>query len=334
MIVALSHSMETPTSIFVAGATGVLGRRLVPSLVEAGYAVVGTTRSREKAGRLKAAGADAVVLDALDRDAVVQAVADANPDVVMHQLTDLQGVRDFKRFDEEFAATNRLRTVALDYLLEAAVAAGARRFIAQSYTGWPNERSGSAVKTEDDPLDAHPTAATRESLAAIRYLETTVTGATNIEGLVLRYGMFYGPGTAISEDGEMVEMIRKRRFPVVGDGRGVWSFVHVDDAGSATVAAVSRGRPGIYNVVDDEPARVAEWLPYLAEAVGAKQPLRLPAWLVRPILGEHGISMMTRIRGSSNEKTRRELSWQPAYPTWRQGFTEALGMTPSDEATG
>jgi nucleoside-diphosphate-sugar epimerase len=311
--------------VFLAGATGVVGRRLVPALVAAGYEVTGTTRNQSKTDQLRAAGAEPVVLDPLDRHAVGTAVGKASPDVVMHQLTALTNLKpNFRRFDQQFAATNRLRTEGLDYLLEAAVAAGARRFIAQSYAGWPTERTGGAVKTEVDPLDPTPAAGSRESLAAIRHLEAAVTGTDRIEGVVLRYGGFYGPGTGFERGGPLLELVRKRRFPIIGGGTGVWSLVHIDDVASATVAAVERGAPGLYNVTDDEPAPVAVWLPYLAETIGAKPPRRLPAWLARPLLGDHGMSMMTTMRGSSNAKAKRELGWVLAYPSWRQGFRAGL----------
>jgi nucleoside-diphosphate-sugar epimerase len=202
--------------------------------------------------------------------------------------------------------------------------AGVRRFVAQSYTGWPNERTGSRVKTENDPLDRHPTAASRQTIAAIRRVESVVPSAP-LEGLVLRYGGFYGPDNALGRGGELLRMVQKRQLPVVGGGTGVWSFIHIDDAASATAIATERGAPGVYNIVDDEPAEVRVWLPYLAEMIGARPPLRLPAWLVRPLLGEHGVSLMTVVRGSSNAKARRDLGWTPAYPTWREGFRTGLG---------
>jgi 2-alkyl-3-oxoalkanoate reductase len=310
--------------IFLAGATGVVGRALVPVLVDAGHDVVGTTSSADKTDALAAAGAEPVVVDGLDADAVLAAVTAAKPDVVVHQLSALSGPASFKKFDETFALTNRLRTEGLDHLLAAARAAGATRFVAQSYTGWANERTGNWVKTEDDALDANPTAASRQTLDAIRYVESTVAGAPDLAGVVLRYGTFYGPGTGFAQGGEVLEMVRKRRFPVVGGGAAMWSFVHMDDVATATLAAVERRLAGIYNIVDDEPARVSEWLPYLAEVIGAKPPMRMPAWLARPMLGEHGISLMTAIRGSSNARAKRELGWTLAYPSWREGFRAAL----------
>ena len=311
--------------IFLAGATGAVGRRLLPMLVGAGHQVVGTTRSAKRARTVERAGGQAVVLDALDREAVLAAMTAAKPDVVIHQLTALAGPANLRRFDEYFAQTNRLRTEGTDILLAAARLAGARRFVAQSYTGWPNARTGSAVKTEDDPLDPRPTTASRLSLAAIAHLESAVTGADGLAGVVVRYGSLYGPGTAVGVNGELVEMVRRRRFPIVAGGTGIWSHVHVDDAAAATELAVDRATPGIYNIVDDEPAPVAEWLPALAEAIGAKPPYHVPAWLARPLVGEHGIALMTSIRGSSNAKAKRELAWRLIYPSWREGFRTGLG---------
>lgn len=300
--------------VFVAGATGALGRRLVPSLIAAGHEVVGTTRSESRAGELRAAGAETAVVDGLDRDATLRAVAKAQPDVVIHELTALSGGVNFKKFNESFAKTNELRTKGVDYLLEAAREAGATRFIVQSYTGWPNARTGNDVKAEEDELDPNPAPASRRTLAAIKYLESVVTTANDIEGLALRYGAFYGPGDP------MLELIAQRKLPIVGSGTGVWSFIHFVDAASATTAAVERGAPGLYNIVDDEPAPVATWLPYLADALGAKPPRRLPAWLAKPMIGELGINAMTANRGSSNAKAKRELGWTLRYPTWREGF--------------
>ncbi|HSK97526.1 MAG TPA: NAD(P)-dependent oxidoreductase [Euzebyales bacterium] len=310
--------------IFVAGATGAIGRRLVPLLVAAGHDVTATTRTPAKVQSLRASGAEPVVVDGLDADAVTDAVTSAKPEIVMHQLTALSGPPNLRRFDDYFAETSRLRTEGTDNLLRAARAAGTRRVLVQSYAGWSSERSGSPVKTETDPLDPHPTAASRRTVAAQRYLESTVTAATDIEGVVLRYGGLYGPGTSVGEGGELLTMIRRRMLPIVGGGTGIWSFVHVDDAAAATVLAIDHGTSGLYNIVDDDPAPVAEWLPYLADAIGAPRPLRLPAWLARPLIGAHGISMMTVIRGASNAKARRELGWTPSYPSWRQGFAHGL----------
>ena len=315
--------------VFVAGATGVVGTRLVPRLIDRGHEVIATTRSPGKVDRLHQLGALPVVVDALDEAGVLRAVAQAEPDVIIHQLTALASFKNLKRFDDEFATTNRLRTTGLDYLLRAARAAGTRRVIAQSFTGWPNIREGSPVKTEEDPLDPNPPAQMAKSLAAIRYLEATLTGAADLEGLALRYGTLYGPGTALGEGGDYLVAIKQRRLPIIGDGAGVWSFVHVDDAAAVTVLAVERGAQDLYNIVDDEPAPVAVWLPYLAEVLNAKPPRRLPRWIGRLVIGEAGVSMMTQIRGSSNAKAKRELGWQLRYRSWREGFREGLGDAPT-----
>jgi nucleoside-diphosphate-sugar epimerase len=307
--------------VLVAGATGALGKQLVPRLAASGHEVVGMTRSESKRDAVRALGATPAVADGLDPDAVARVVAEAEPEVIVHQLTALSGTPDMRRFDRYFAMTNRLRTEGTDHLLAAGRAVGTRRFVAQSFAGWPFARTGGPVKSEDDPLDPHPAAAMRETLDAMRHLESAVVGADWTEGIVLRYGGFYGPGTSLRPDGgEATELIRKRRFPVVGDGAGVWSFVHIEDAADATVAAVERGRRGIYNIVDDEPARVADWLPVVASAVGAPAPRRVPRWLGRLLGGEAGAVMMTEVRGASNAKAKRELGWQPAHPSWRQGL--------------
>ena len=310
--------------VFVAGGSGAIGRRLVPQLLAAGHDVVAMTRSPGKADVLRSLGADPAVVDALDRASVVQAVSRVEPDVIVHQLTGLTGISSFRNFDKEFELTNRLRTEGTDHLLAAAQASGVRRFVAQSYGNWIYARTGSALKTEDDPLDPNPPAHQVKSLEAIKYLESRVLGTDGIEGLALRYGGFYGPGTDLSTQGVFTEMVRKRRFPIVGDGAGVWTFLHIDDAASATIAAIERGAPGIYNVVDDEPAPVSRWLPQLAQALGAKPPLHVPVWIGRLAAGEVGVSMMTRIRGASNAKAKRELGWAPQHPNYREGFANAL----------
>jgi nucleoside-diphosphate-sugar epimerase len=309
--------------IFLAGATGAVGHRLVPLLVDAGHHVTGTTRDPRKADDLRAAGAEPVVLDALDRQAVLDAVVKAEPDAVVHQLTALRGIGNLRAFEREFAATNRLRTEGTGILLAAARAAGVRRFVAQSFGGWPYQRVGGPVKEETAPLDEHPAPNARSTLDAIRHLEAAVTGSPG--GIALRYGYFYGPGTTLSAGGEHLEMVRKRRFPVVGDGGAVWSFCHVDDAAGAALAALERGAPGVYNVADDEPAPVSEWLPELARIAGAPPPRRVPAWLARPLLGPQGMVLMTSARGMSNAKAKRELAWTPRYPSWRTGFARGLG---------
>jgi nucleoside-diphosphate-sugar epimerase len=291
---------------------------------------VGTATSAAKGSLVGELGAEPVVLDVLDRDAVMAAVLRAEPEVVIHQATALSGFsQNMRRFDKTFAATNRLRTLGTDNLLEAARAAGARRFVAQSFTGWTNPRSGTMVKTEDDPLDPHPLAATRETMAGIRHVESAATGAEGIEGVALRYGGFYGPGTSLAWDGEHAEVIRKRQFPIVGEGTGVWSFTHIEDAAYAALAAAERGAPGIYNIVDDDPAPVREWLPVLAAALGAKPPRHLPLWLGRLVGGELVAAMMTEQRGSSNAKAKRELGWEPRWASWRDGFP---ALAPVSEA--
>jgi 2-alkyl-3-oxoalkanoate reductase len=305
----------TKMRVFVAGATGVIGQFLVPGLITAGHEVTGSTRSSAKAATLKTQGATPVIVDGLDRDAVLKAVTAAQPEVIIHQMTALTSMRSLRNLDKTFAVTNELRSTGTDYLLEAAQQAGARRFIAQSFTGWNNTRSGSQVKTEEDPLDPHPLAGTTKSLAALRHLEEAVLKAVT-DGLVLRYGILYGHGASDL----MLEAVRKRQMPVVGGGTGIWSFTEVTDAAAATVAAVTRGAPGIYNVVDDDPAPASQWVPYLASSLGAKPPMRAPAWVGRLLGGELVASWMTQGRGASNAKAKRELGWTPAYPSWRDGF--------------
>ena len=301
--------------VFVAGATGAIGARLVPRLVRQGHDVIGTSRSRDNADRLLTLGAQAAVLDPLDRAAVREAVVAARPDAIVHQATALAGASDFKHFDQTFAATNRLRTVGTDALLAAAREAGTRRFVAQSYAGWPFAPDGGPVKTEDDPLDPTPVPEMSETLAAIEHLERSVVAAG---GLALRYGGFYG-----SPDDAQLEPVRKRQLPIVGDGDGVWSFVHLDDAAAATALALERGEPGVYNVVDDEPAPVREWLPALAAAIGAKPPRKVPRWLARLVAGEPAVMLMTESRGASNAKAKSRLGWTLRYPSWRDGFPAA-----------
>ena len=303
--------------VFVAGATGVVGQFLVPSLVAAGHEVTGTTRSTAKAATLQAAGATPIIVDGLDRQAVLDAVKTAQPEVIVHQMTALASMSSFRNFDKEFAVTNELRTRGTDYLLEAAQQAGTRRFIAQSFVGWNNSRTGGPVKTEDDPLDSDPVPSTRKSIAAIRHVDETVPGAVP-EGLVLRYGPFYGHGASDN----LLDAVRKRQMPVIGGGTGIWSFCEITDAAAATAAAVDRGAPGIYNIVDDDPAPVREWLPYLAECIGAKAPMHAPAWLGGLLAGQLVVSLMTRVRGSVNEKAKRELGWAPSYASWRDGFRD------------
>jgi nucleoside-diphosphate-sugar epimerase len=313
--------------ILVAGATGGLGRSLVPKLVAAGHEVTGMIRSESNAAAVRAQGAGVVIADGLDAEAVKRAVSTSEPEVVVHQMTALRGGIDFKKFDDSFAVTNRLRTEGTDHLLAAGRAAGVRRVVAQSYAPAIYARAGAPVKDEADPLDASPPGQARTTVEAIRHLERAVTEASWTEGVVLRYGSFYGPGTSISlgPEGTMLEVIRKRGLPLVGEAGGVWSFIHVEDAADATVKAIEgRGR-GVYNIVDDEPAAVAEWLPAAAQAVGAPAPRRVPRWLGRLFAGEFATVMMTEARGASNAKAARELGWTPRYASWRQGFATGLG---------
>jgi nucleoside-diphosphate-sugar epimerase len=302
--------------VYLAGGTGVVGVRLIPQLVERGHRVTATTTDPEKLPLLERLGARGVVVDGLDGGAVGEAVATAEPDAIVHQMTALGGGLDPKHFDRSFALTNRLRTEGTDHLLAAAQASGVRQFVAQSYTGWPNIRSGGWVKDEEDPLDPEPPKAQRESLAAIRHLEDAVRKA---DGTVLRYGGFYGDASDPT-----IPMVRKRRFPLVGGGTGYTSWIHLDDAAGATVLALEQGVRGVFNIVDDEPAPASEWLPYLAECLGAKPPMRLPVWLARLAAGEVAVSMLTQTRGSSNARARRELGWQLRWPSWRQGFKHGL----------
>ncbi len=310
--------------IFVAGATGAVGTQLVPRLAAHDHDVVAMTRSAAKEDAIRKLGATPVVADALSADDVARAVAAAQPEVIVHELTAIPPALDVRHFDRDFELTNRLRTEGTDHLLSAGQAIGIRRFVAQSYAGWPYERSGSPVKSEDDPLDPHPVDGMRRSHEALRYLESAVAGADWTEGIVLRYGALYGPRTNLVKGGAMTEMIAKRKFPVVGNGAGVWSFVHVADAADATVAAVEHGTRGIYNITDDQPAAVAEWLPAVAAAAGAKPPRKVPTWLGRLVAGESGVTMMTEIRGASNAKAKRELGWQPRHPSWREGFAAEM----------
>ena len=301
--------------VFVTGATGALGQHLVPGLVAAGHEVTATTRTPGKAGLLREAGAAPMVIDGLDRAAVIAAVRAAAPEVIVHEMTALADMKSLRNIDRVFAATNELRTRGTDNLLAAAAEAGTRRVIAQGYTGWPNERSGGPVKSEDDPLDSRIVSSAARTLAAIRHVEKTVPLVAP-EGIVLRYGSFYGPGASQV----LLDFLRKRQLPVIGGGTGIWSFIEITDAAAATIAAVDRGAPGVYNVVDSDPAPVADWLPYLARVAGAKPPLRVPAWLGRLLAGEFVVTQMTTARGSSNEKARKDLGWEPRYASWREGF--------------
>ena len=303
--------------IFLAGATGAAGQALVPLLTSHGHSVIGTTRSASKVARLRELGASPMVVDGLDRDGVRAAVAEARPDAIVHQMTALGGDFDLRKFEQTFAMTNRLRTEGTDILVEAARESGVERIVAQSFGAWPYARVGGPVKTEDDPLDPEPPKQVRTTLEGIQHLEAAVTGAG---GIALRYGGFYGPGTGFTPGGIQWDMVLQRKFPVVGDGGGVWSFVHIDDVASGTLAALERGTPGrVYNIADDDPAPVREWLPFVAEAIGAPPPRHIPRWVGR-LMGAHMVAMMCEIRGASNERAKRELGWTPTWPTWRDGI--------------
>lgn len=309
--------------VFVAGAGGAVGQRLVPALIRAGHTVGALTRTESKRPGLVEAGATVFIVDALNAGAVRDAVAAFQPEAIVNQLTAVPQQFDIRHFDREFALTNRLRIEGTDNLIAAGEKVGAVKFIAQSYTGWPYAREGSWVKEESDPLDNDPPRKLRSTLEGIKHLEGAVLSKFPRGGIVLRYGSFYGPGTAFSKGGAMFEAVKKRRLPIVAGGKGVWSFVHIDDVASATVAALD-GRPGIYNVVDDQPAPVNTWILFLAELLRAKPPYHIPGWVARPLIGEHGVVMMRDARGASNEKARRELDWKPAYPSWRDGFWKEI----------
>jgi nucleoside-diphosphate-sugar epimerase len=313
--------------IFVAGASGAIGQQLLPRLVGGGHQVAGMMRTAAKVDLVRSMGATPVVADALDPAQVQASVTDFAPDVIVHELTDLKGLA-MQSFERDFAVTNRLRTEGTDHLLAAGRSAGVARFVTQSYAGWPFARTGSRIKTEEEPLDPNPVPPMRAAFQAIAYAERATLAADWTEGIVLRYGSFYGPGTGLDVDGEQLELVRKRRWPIVGDGQGVWSFIHVADAAEATLAAIERGSRGIYHVVDDEPAPMAEWLPVVAARLGAKPPMRLPRWLGRVLAGEAATVVMTEIRGASNVKARRELGWAPRY-SWRESLGARNGGPPA-----
>jgi 2-alkyl-3-oxoalkanoate reductase len=307
--------------ILVTGATGAIGTRLIPLLTEAGHTVVGTTTTEAKTARLREAGAEPLVLDVLDAEAVREAVESARPEVIVHEATALAGnLTSLRNLDKAFAGTNRLRTEGTDHLLDAAAKSGVRRFIAQSYAGWPFAREGGAIKPEEARLDPTPVRGSEQTLAAIRHLEEAVTTASGMDGLVLRYGGFYGPGTSLAPGGEQAEMVAKRRFPVAGSGEGIWSMIHIEDAARATAAAVEHGTSGLYHITDDEPAAVKEWLPGLALIMGAPAPRHVPLWLAKLAAGPFVAMASTEIRGASNAKAKRELEWKPQYGSWRDGF--------------
>jgi nucleoside-diphosphate-sugar epimerase len=314
--------------VFIEGASGVLGRQLVPLLVADGHDVVALTRSREKAADLHELGAEPVVADGLDRAAVTRAVREAEPEVVVHQMTGLSSVTSFENLDGELAATNRLRTEGTDILLEAARAAGARRAIVQSYGLWSFPEAEGRAATEEDTPDPDPPATMADTVGAVRHVESTVPAADGIEGLALRYGLFYGPETGLSADGALTEAVRQGQWPIIGDGDGAYSFIHVEDAATATRAALDQGAPGIYNIADDEPAPAAVWVAGLAEMLGAEPPGRIPEDAALPVAGEYPVYLSTRLNGLSNEKAKRELGWSPRYATWRDGFRSMLAGAP------
>jgi nucleoside-diphosphate-sugar epimerase len=310
--------------IFFAGATGALGRRLLPMLIGAGHEVTAMTRSDSKIDSLRSAGAAPVVCDVFDAAALRDAVMAASPEVLVHELTDLPQNIDPRKAEEQTKGNDRIRTEGTKNLVDAALAAGTKRMVAQSIS-FAYAPVGGPIKTEDDPLfDDSPWPFSR-SVQALHDLEDAVTKTPGIGGLVLRYGFFYGPGTGYAANAYWADQVRKRRFPIVGSGAGIFSYIHVDDAATATVAAVERGQPGIYNIVDDDPAPVSEWLPVYAEAVNAKKPRRVPAFIARFVAGKYAVSLATELRGASNEKAKRELGWTPRYASWREGFREALG---------
>jgi nucleoside-diphosphate-sugar epimerase len=309
--------------VLVAGATGAMGTELVPRLVAAGHEVFAMVRSEASKARAAQLGAVPVIADALDRAEVEAAVRQAAPEVIVHQLTAIGRV-DTRHFERSFAATNRLRIEGTDNLLAAARATGVRRFVAQSNGAFTYPRSGGSLKSEEDPLDRSPVRPMAALIAAVEHLEEAVLGASWTDGIVLRYGAFYGPGTSMAAGSEQLERIRTRTFPVVGDGGGVWSFIHIADAAEATVAAVESGGRGVYNIVDDDPAPVAEWLPALAEMLGAEKPMRVPRFIGRLAAGRAGVVLMTELSGASNTKAKRELGWVLRYPSWRQGFKDEL----------
>jgi nucleoside-diphosphate-sugar epimerase len=310
--------------VFLAGATGAIGRQLVPLLLGDGHEVIGMTRSPQRAQALRAAGAEPVVADALDREAVVEAVRGARPDAIVHQLTAIPALIDPRRIERDFVLTDRLRTEGTHNLLAGAREAGTERVVAQSIAFMYAPGANGALHVESDPQLAAEQApkSFRRTAGAVAELERSVLGAN---GIVLRYGYFYGPGSSIARDGGMAEALRKRRIPIVGPGTGVWSFIHVGDAARATVAALGHDGPAVFNIVDAQPAPVVEWLPAFAQAVGAPKPLKVPTLLARPFAGSYGIQTMVHVQGADGSKARRELGWQPRYPSWREGFRDGLG---------
>jgi 2-alkyl-3-oxoalkanoate reductase len=311
--------------IFLAGASGAIGHALIPLLVRERHEVFGAFRNAANSDRVQSLGATPVVIDALDAPALNDRVAEIAPQIVIHQLTAIPQNLDLRNIDRDFELTNRLRSEGTRNLVTAALNAGAEKFIAQSFAGWPYAPSGPALKTEDDDLDTTPSPKLKAMLDAIKTLEHTVLSEQNFTGILLRYGPLYGPHTSIASRGAMVEDIRAHKVPIVGQGTGIWSFVHVDDAATATLAALTHAKRGIYNIVDDDPAPVSDWLPFLAQCTGAKPPLSVPSIAARMLIGDHAVSLMNDVRGVSNAKARRELDWTPKWTSWRTGFLEGLG---------
>jgi nucleoside-diphosphate-sugar epimerase len=310
--------------IFLAGASGAIGQTLIPLLIEQEHEVFGAFRNPAHADRVQSLGATPVVLDVFDGQAVVSRVTEIKPQVVIHQLTAIPARIDIKHIDRDFELTNRLRTEGTRNLATAAVQAGAEKFIAQSFAGWPYARRGITLKSEEDDLDPTPPPKMKPILDAIETLEHTTLREKAFTGIVLRYGPLYGPHSSIASDGTMVDDLRKHKIPLIGQGTGVWSFLHLHDAATATVAALTQAQRGIYNIVDDDPAPVVEWLPFLAQCVGAPPPRHIPNWMANIAVGEHAVAMMNDIRGVSNAKARKELNWTPKWSSWREGFREGL----------
>jgi len=317
--------------IFLTGATGAIGRSFIPQAIEHGHTVTGTTRSARKAADLERLGATPVVVDGLDRDGMIAAITEAQPDAVVHEMTALSGLSDFRNVDAAFAVTNRLRTEGTDHLLAGARAAGVERIAVQSFAGWLISPSSRPVLSEDDPLEPNPPKKLRTSQEAMRYAERATIDAG---GVALRYGGFYGPGTGLAPGGDQWEAVRARKFPIVGNGAAIWSFIHIDDAASATLAALEQDARGLFHVTDDDPAAVRDFLPVLAQAVGAPRPRHVPRWVAR-LMGEHLAVMMTDVHGASNAKIKAQLGWEPQWPTWREGFSAlATRRAPATAARG
>jgi len=310
--------------IFLAGATGVLGMRLIPRLLERGHKVIGTTTTKDKLSDLKRLGVDPILMDGLDRDSVRSAVSAADPEVVVNEMTALSKVRNYKNFDQEFALTNRLRADGTSHLVAASRQCGVKKIVVQSFAGWPFEQTKAPANSEEAPFERNIPTRMKQSQRAIQAMEETVLSQESPAGVVLRYGYFYGPGTSFDVEGEISKALRKRAFPLIGGGTGVWSLIHVDDAAEATRLAIECAPSGIYNITDDRPSTIGDWLPGLAALLNAKRPMRMPRWVGRFFVGESGLYMMTQARGALNAKAKRVLGWNPAYPDWHSGFAATL----------